>query len=800
MKKITTIKTLLFAALISTAMFAANGSWTLNEGTGQWLNVANWAGGIVPNGAGDNAFFTGAYSVAKITVVPSNTANITVGGIYLNATRVQLPTGTNIFTGSSFPGATNITLDAGGGSPVIDVANARLDVQCGLEGTDGFTLKGDHASAVLMLGATEKTISGPVNLYDIFDIIINHKDVLQNADVTITGTTVRVRKDAFNTKTLNIGEGGMLNMTETDFPSNDTVLSSSSINVNSGGKLRLSYPTTLDGSNITVNSGGEFVIAAAGTSTLENNMSIAGNGIFSALCAFHTEVGNVTNNGDVYFAEDARYGQYGGGSNYFVQNGAFSGPGSVELLVQGGHETHARTFYFNGVDTRSGKTTLSAVASHGTFEVGNDQQFPNTNLTLNVYHWTSDIGLTYNLNSYSQDVTSLNINPGSGGDTIYINDGVISPSESTVVQGGKLKLNNDSLICQKYISFINNETVVSNSYIYCGLELMPGIAGAPGTVIFDNPSEALIFVTRVGIDPSIQSNNVGTIYLKSGSILKTAAAHNSGGTSAGLGAGSAMYYDGGIFSDGAWGDWSGSLIDWIKPGFSNVIQAGGAKIEVNNASGRIVNVPFLHDPALGGTADGGLTKLGYETLTLSNICNYTGPTVVESGTLILNTLGESKFLAVDDATVGDVSGDLTIPAGITVSPGSSVGTMYVHSNLVMQSGSLYNWEVGAFYLADIIIVNNTLDISGAEANSITVNVNLIGDVLPEETNVLFTAGTIIGNGNSIFMSYAMGNSGPENPTINGNNIEIADIIIPEPCHVLFIIGNLFFIFLRRNKK
>ncbi len=777
MKKITTIITLLFAVLISTAAFAANGSWTF-DGDGIWTNNAMWAGGVIPNGAGDNAYFTNTYVDDKITVGIFNNQNIIAGGIHLKNTRVQLP-GPTV---AGYELSTNITLDAGGDSPIIDVFANRLDIQCGLDGTDGFTLKGDHTSGILMIGATPKSISGNVNLYDIFEIIINNKDVFQNADVTITGTTVRLRKDAFNTKTLNIGDGGMLNMTETDVPANPTVLSSSSINANSGGKLRLSYPATLEGSNITVNGGGEFVIGTVGTSTLENNMSLAGNGVFAALGAFHTEGGNVTNNGDVYFAADARYSQYGGGSNYFVQNGAFSGPGSVELLVQGGHETHARIFYLNGVDTRSGKTILSAYASQGTFEIGNDQQFPNTNLTLNVYHWTSDIGLTYNLNSYSQDVTSLSIIPGnvSGGDTIFINDGVISASESTVIQGGQLKINDSSLICPKYISFINNETVVSNSYIYCGLELMPGIGGAPGTVIFDNQSEALVFVTRVGIDPSVQSNNVGTIYLKTGSILKTAAAHNSGGESAGLGSGSALYYDGGIFSDGPWGDWTGSLADWIRQGFSNVVQAGGAKIEVNNASGRIVNVPFLHDPALGGTSDGGLTKLGYETLTLSNTCNYTGPTVVESGTLILNTLGESKFLAADEATVGDVSGDLTIPAGATISPGSSVGTMYVQSNLVMQSGSIYDWEVSAYYLADLINVNSKLDISGAAANSITVNVNAIGTVFPEETNILFTAGIIDGNASSIFMSYAIGNSGPENPTINGNNIEIADIIIPEP--------------------
>ena len=117
------------------------------------------------------------------------------------------------------------------------------------------------------------------------------------------------------------------------------------------------------------------------------------------------------------------------------------------------------------------------------------------------------------------------------------------------------------------------------------------------------------------------ANDVETFYLKSGSILKTAAAQNSSGGGSGLGAGSAIYYDGGTLSDGIWGDWSGSYADWIRQGFLNVVQLGGAKIEVNNINGRAILVPFLHDPALGGTPDGGLTKLGPETLTLNgSIC------------------------------------------------------------------------------------------------------------------------------------------------------------------------------------
>ncbi|GEM_PF-2619807 len=85
-----------------------------------------------------------------------------------------------------------------------------------MEGTDGFTLHGEP-SGVLMIGATPKTISGSVYLYDVFETIVNHKKVFQNADLIITGTSVSVRKDGFFTKSLVVGDGGMLNLGETYF-------------------------------------------------------------------------------------------------------------------------------------------------------------------------------------------------------------------------------------------------------------------------------------------------------------------------------------------------------------------------------------------------------------------------------------------------------------------------------------------------------------------------------------------------------------------------------------------------------
>jgi len=788
-----TVTILTLCISLTSILFAANGAWTF-DGDGNWKNAANWAGGIVPDGSGDIAYFTNIYTDTKLIVVPSNDVNITVGGIYLNATRVTLPNRSNIYSGINYPGATNITLDAGGGTPIINVNSNRLDIQCILEGTDGFTLQG-QSDGVLMIVATPKPISGPVLLQDVFEIIYNDLNNLMNADVTISNTTVRTRHGGLTSKSLNICTNGILNLTEIT----EEKVTGNPINVNIGARLQLSSPATMTGSNIVVNNGGEFVIATAidGTSTLENDMSIAGNGIYAALGAFHTEGGNVTNNGDVYFAADSRFAQWGGGTNYLVQNGGFSGPGSVELLVQGGHETHARTFYLNGPDSRTGNTMLSALASHGTFEIGNVQQFPNSNLTLNVYHWSSDLSLTYDLNSYSQEVSVLTINPGIGNDLVKItgNSGAnltagANDTYGVFINGGKTLVSGITLEALGSIIALRSdcELIVTGAAVKTEAYLLMNHGNGASTVTVGENGRVDAKLLRLS-DGSGDVNLHGVINLNTGGVIKTAYLFAESNITDGI-----VYYNDGLLEDHET-DFTFAN-NWVLPYFSNTI-VGGANIKVEH-SDKIIPAPFFHDPALGGTPDGGLTKLGSKILTINQTCSYNGPTVVSDGTLLLNGIGASKSIVVaNGATIGDVSGTLTIPAATTVSPGSSIGTMNVISNLSMSSGSIYDWEVDAGNSADLINVIDVLDLSGAAANSITVNVVAIG-VMPEDTNILFSAGgSIIGTSDKIFMSYAVGTSGPANPTINGNNIEVTDIVIPEP--VTGLITLFAFAFILRKK-
>lgn len=151
------------------------------------------------------------------------------------------------------------------------------------------------------------------------------------------------------------------------------------------------------------------------------------------------------------------------------------------------------------------------------------------------------------------------------------------------------------------------------------------------------------------------------------------------------------------------------------------VSSGGAVFELN---GWQVTVPQVlsRDPALGAAADGGLRvrdAFGGGILTLSGINSYTGPTVIESGTLALGAnasiatsstieLAESGTLdAFNGVTLaggqtllggGTLQADLDVAAGAVVAPGGGeigsltmTGSLTLAGEMVMQvskSGSV----------------------------------------------------------------------------------------------------------------
>jgi autotransporter-associated beta strand protein len=130
------------------------------------------------------------------------------------------------------------------------------------------------------------------------------------------------------------------------------------------------------------------------------------------------------------------------------------------------------------------------------------------------------------------------------------------------------------------------------------------------------------------------------------------------------------------------------------------VQAGGAIIDVQGFNDTI-SEPLLRDPSLGAAADGGLTKLGAGTLTLSSTNTYTGNTYIAAGTVALgNSLalqnsaldtsgsGSLSFGTLIAATLGGLTGSGTISLANSASGAVALSVGNSNTNTTFSGGMI----------------------------------------------------------------------------------------------------------------
>ena len=103
-----------------------------------------------------------------------------------------------------------------------------------------------------------------------------------------------------------------------------------------------------------------------------------------------------------------------------------------------------------------------------------------------------------------------------------------------------------------------------------------------------------------------------------------------------------------------------------------IVQAGGAIID-SNSNAIVIAQALTHDPALGATPDGGLTKIGAGMITLTVPSNYTGGTKINAGTLqigVTNALPATGTVAFAGGTL-DSNGYSNNLGPLSISSGNS---------------------------------------------------------------------------------------------------------------------------------
>ncbi|ODA66779.1 Extracellular serine protease precursor [Methyloligella halotolerans] len=131
----------------------------------------------------------------------------------------------------------------------------------------------------------------------------------------------------------------------------------------------------------------------------------------------------------------------------------------------------------------------------------------------------------------------------------------------------------------------------------------------------------------------------------------------------------------------------------------------------------------IGDDTGNGSSRGSLVKSGLGRTVLNGASTYTGSTTVNGGTLAVNGSITS------DVTVnsgGILSGTGQVGAvslyGGTITPGgSSIGTMRVNGNFLMDSNSTYTVNVDDAGNSDLIVVTGTVDLTGSTLDVMAQN-------------------------------------------------------------------------------
>ncbi|MFT4176736.1 MAG: autotransporter-associated beta strand repeat-containing protein [Luteolibacter sp.] len=234
--------------------------------------------------------------------------------------------------------------------------------------------------------------------------------------------------------------------------------------------------------------------------------------------------------------------------------------------------------------------------------------------------------------------------------------------------------------------------------------------------------------------------------------------------------------------------------NWLKSGVPDLF-VGGDTVTFDSSGSTASNVTLAtvlpvggvtvdssSDYTFGGSGSiagpGGLTKSGTGVLTVSTINDYTGPTVLNGGTLAVVALGDAGFPSSIGSSSGD-AGNLILNGGTLRFTGLQTGT---DRNLTIGSAGA---TIDTLETASVMLLSGTVSGSGVLTKNGPGTLLLVG-------HNTYSGGTVINNGR-LYIGFDGNPDGPGTGPITINNGTLAventvngvsqngtwDLIVPE---------------------
>jgi autotransporter-associated beta strand protein len=372
--------------------------------------------------------------------------------------------------------------------------------------------------------------------------------------------------------------------------------------------------------------------------------------------------------------------------------------------------------------------------------------------------------------------------------TTWLTTDNVSLDAATVEVGNGTNINSLKLSGSATLTLDGNLTLASGGLLVTG-SAAPTIAGA-GTLLGGSGADLIVQQYSSGVltfASALANNGTATSLTKSGSgkLIITGVNNMTGANYLNAGAvevGSMSKLAGGpIIMTGGTLRYTGTdatdtraiMLNGLGGTFD--VSSSSTTLTVSNLSNsdglQIVNA---NAGSLMGNL-GGLTKIGAGTLVLVGRNYFNGLTVVSNGTLLVNgtnTYDTTTFNAGHVMVYGGVlggtgkiMGNVDVKNGGTISPGASIGTLTLATNLTLESGSTNLFEESNSVAGDLLQVQGNLTIQP----NCTIAISVLGTQLEPATNTLITyTGTKSGSfnptpviaGGAIDGSYTIDDSVP----------------------------------------